>query len=79
VSLEAEEASSKKVEVEAPGGLLGLVCGAPGAAASASERSETSMELAGRRRKVNAAAAAKPVEPVLEARPAVVDKRIIGE
>jgi hypothetical protein len=26
-----------------------------------------------------AAAAAKPVEPVLEARPAVVDKRIIRE
>jgi hypothetical protein len=80
MSLGAEEASSKKVEVEAPAGLLGLlVGGAPGAAASASERSETSMELAGRRRIVNAEAAAKPVEPVLEARPAVVGKRIIGE
>lgn len=42
MSLGAEEASSK--EVEAPTGLLCLVGGASGAAASASERSETGME-----------------------------------
>ena len=61
-----------------------LVCGgAPGAAASASERSKTSIHSAGRRRIVNAAAAAEPVEPVLEARLAMVDmcmsNRITGE
>jgi hypothetical protein len=49
------------------------VCGAPGAAASASERSKTSIHSAGRRRVVNAAAAA---EPVHEARPAMVDMRM---
>jgi hypothetical protein len=36
MSLGAEEASGKKVEVEAPAGLLGLI----GAATCASERSE---------------------------------------
>lgn len=66
MSPSSKETSSKPALV--------LVCRAPGAgaAASASERSETGICNAGRRRIVNAAAAAKPVEPVLEPRPAMV-------